>query len=405
MVKPNRKTRNSTLSKWQQRCIDPPRNKPWAKYYTDTVDTEEWRDLGVNARRVMDALICHHFRYAQKDNGNLEISYSGFERAGVSGRRYIWPALTELVDAGQLGIGQGIAKRRYGFLPNKYEITMYSGAPGISYIERSNRQWFFIPIDVLESPAWAKLSLNARRMLDRLLIENIRHGRKENGRLRVSYEQFEGLGIGSRLIAPTCRELTAAGLLAITKGRRIGHYQAPNLYRITFAGTTDAFPTWRPLYAATDGTDVPKISTTEAPPEPPTKPVINIRKEAPAMQLKKHFPVAKGEVALVYKGEAALVYKGEVIETPRIVYKGEVSKRLLVSSPGASGEAAPPAQSHQADRTAQILAYATAHRSWIEKFGLPTHDQLIWRTACISSPSMPTPMGISRRDPNGSFRA
>jgi hypothetical protein len=69
MVKPNAKTRNSRLNKIQQKWVDPPRDKQWAKIYIDEMDGEGWRSLSVNARRMYDALICQHYRYIQGSNG------------------------------------------------------------------------------------------------------------------------------------------------------------------------------------------------------------------------------------------------------------------------------------------------------------------------------------------------
>jgi hypothetical protein len=85
------------------------------------------------------------------------------------------------------------------------------------YVQSSNRAFAWVPIEVMESPAWCGLSINAKRVMDRLLIENWRHKGEGNGRLRMPYRQFVGHGIGRRLIAPVLRELAEAGLLAFTK--------------------------------------------------------------------------------------------------------------------------------------------------------------------------------------------
>jgi hypothetical protein len=54
--------------------------------------------------------------------------------------------------------------------------------------------WMAITRDFLESPAYRSLSVNARKCLDRLIIEHIGHGRTENGRLIVTHEQFKTYG-------------------------------------------------------------------------------------------------------------------------------------------------------------------------------------------------------------------
>jgi len=77
------------LSKIQQRWIAPPKDKPWVKIPIDVMDGERWHSLSVNDRRMLDALMCQHFRYFQRSNGDLEISFGGFLRAGITHRRYV----------------------------------------------------------------------------------------------------------------------------------------------------------------------------------------------------------------------------------------------------------------------------------------------------------------------------
>jgi hypothetical protein len=243
MVKPNRKTRDSRLSKIQQRWIAPPKTECWAKIPIDILDGERWRNLTVNERRVIDALICQHFRYFQRSNGELQISYQGFERAGVSNKRHLRAAHARLIANGTIVRKQGVATRPGIAPPYLYELTMYRKNDG--YIAAANRRFVWIPVAVMENTAWCGLSINARRIMDRLLIENARHKSEANGRLRVSYQQFEDCGIGARLISPALRELEQAGLLAITKGEQRGKFREPNLYRVTFYGTIDGPATWR----------------------------------------------------------------------------------------------------------------------------------------------------------------
>jgi hypothetical protein len=244
MVKPNRKTRDSRLNKIQQKWIAPPRGKQWARIFIDEMDGESWRSLSVNARRMYDALICQHFRYWQGSNGELQVSYSGFQRAGIPNRREVAAAKRELIAAGKIA-----CESRPNPDPNLkrpltvYELPTYRKSGG--FLQEANRAFVWIPVEVMESPAWCNLSINAKRVMDRLLIENRRHEGEGNGKLRVSYSQFVGHGIGRRLIAPALRELAEAGLLDISTEPRMGEYVGPNLYRITFIGTVDGPATWR----------------------------------------------------------------------------------------------------------------------------------------------------------------
>jgi hypothetical protein len=70
-----------------------------------------------------------------------------------------------------------------------------------------------------ESPAWKALSLNARRVLDRLEIEFGRHkGKPEaNGELIVTYADLVDYGISRRLVRPAINEAVALGFVRITR--------------------------------------------------------------------------------------------------------------------------------------------------------------------------------------------
>ena len=69
-----------------------------------------------------------------------------------------------------------------------------------------------LEMDLLTSPAWRGQSIYCRRLLDRLMIEHLRHAGTENGKLQVSYRQFDEAGIPMRFIKATLAELGARGL-------------------------------------------------------------------------------------------------------------------------------------------------------------------------------------------------
>jgi hypothetical protein len=96
--------------------------------------------------------------------------------------------------------------------------------------------WAPIPCELLQSPAWKALTLSARRVLDRILIEHMQHGGQENGKLAVTYDDFEAYGIHRHAIGPAIRECDALGLLRITRRGRAGNaeHRASHLFRLTF---------------------------------------------------------------------------------------------------------------------------------------------------------------------------
>ena len=90
--------------------------------------------------------------------------------------------------------------------------------------------------ELRESPAWRALPDNARRLLDRLELEHMLHGGAENGRLPVTYSDFEGAGLRRKSISLAIRQCVAFGFLEITRrgGRSISDIRPPSLYRLTY---------------------------------------------------------------------------------------------------------------------------------------------------------------------------
>jgi hypothetical protein len=89
---------------------------------------------------------------------------------------------------------------------------------------------------MIDSPAWQVLSLSARRVLDRIEIEHMRHGGAENGRLPVTYDDFVHYGIHRHAIAPAIRQCEALGFLEVTQRGQAGNaeFRSPNHFRLTY---------------------------------------------------------------------------------------------------------------------------------------------------------------------------
>ena len=108
--------------------------------------------------------------------------------------------------------------------------------------QRHNRidgQFAWQLIEMLRSPPWRTLSLSARRVLNRIEIELADHGGTDNGKLPVTYEDFEQYGIHRHQIAPAIRETVALGFLEVTEPGRAGNaeWRRPNLFRLTYRHT------------------------------------------------------------------------------------------------------------------------------------------------------------------------
>ena len=100
-------------------------------------------------------------------------------------------------------------------------------------------------IEMIKSPAWSVLSLSARRVLDRIEIEHADHGGNENGRLPVTYDDFERYGIHRHAIGPAIRETVALGFAEITERGRAGNaeFRSPHKFRLTYFRVGRAPPT------------------------------------------------------------------------------------------------------------------------------------------------------------------
>jgi hypothetical protein len=87
------------------------------------------------------------------------------------------------------------------------------------------------------------LPINARRVFDRVLVEHIAPRSKENGRLKVTWLNFEEYGFSRRVIGISIDQVVVIGLIAVERpGKAAGPDDAgePAQYRITCLPTATA---------------------------------------------------------------------------------------------------------------------------------------------------------------------
>jgi hypothetical protein len=93
------------------------------------------------------------------------------------------------------------------------------------------------------------LSLSALRVLARIEVEYCTHGGNDNGRLPVTYDQFEAYGIHRHSISPAFREVEILGFMEVTERGSAGNreFRKPNVFRLTYLPVGRAEPTheWR----------------------------------------------------------------------------------------------------------------------------------------------------------------
>lgn len=96
--------------------------------------------------------------------------------------------------------------------------------------------WIWLTEEMIFCPAYGSLSTNAHRALWRIVGEYLRKGRRENGRLVVTHEDFQAYGVTGRLIADAIDELIYKGFLRVQRGKSGDGTPHPNLYCLTFYG-------------------------------------------------------------------------------------------------------------------------------------------------------------------------
>lgn len=127
--------------------------------------------------------------------------------------------------------------------------------PASSRVRRANRPpedqpWVWITREMMESPAWRAMSENARRLLDRIMLEHMAHAGTENGALTVTYDDFVATGIRRNSIAPTIAECVVLGWITHHRGARAhgegrGHAQRFGLSWLPTADGEPAVQGWR----------------------------------------------------------------------------------------------------------------------------------------------------------------
>ncbi len=124
------------------------------------------------------------------------------------------------------------SKRNKGFMPGQGPGNgrrFGNGPP-------ADEGWIWFTREMLASPAWRGLTLNARRVIDRILIEHMSHAGTENGNLVVTFDDFAVFGVRRQSIHEAIEVAKALGWIAVTRkgGRSIGGIKRPSVYRLTF---------------------------------------------------------------------------------------------------------------------------------------------------------------------------
>ncbi len=102
--------------------------------------------------------------------------------------------------------------------------------------------WTWMTRELLCSPAWRSMSVNAHRLVDFLLVEHCNHAGKHNGHLKATYDQLVEWGLSRRLIRDAVEESEFLGLLKFERGGRWAMTNMPSVYKLTFFPDAEGAP-------------------------------------------------------------------------------------------------------------------------------------------------------------------
>jgi hypothetical protein len=105
--------------------------------------------------------------------------------------------------------------------------------------------WIWLTADMLESVVWRSMSLNARKIVDRLIVEHLAHAGTENGNLITTYSDFQQFGLRRRSsIAPAIIEAETLGIIDVVErgGSAYAEFRNPSRYALAWLDRKDGTP-------------------------------------------------------------------------------------------------------------------------------------------------------------------
>jgi hypothetical protein len=69
--------------KLREKRNHPPEGEPWVWLTREMIESDAWRTASIQVRQVVDRVMLEHMAHAGTENGNLAVTWSDFEKAGV----------------------------------------------------------------------------------------------------------------------------------------------------------------------------------------------------------------------------------------------------------------------------------------------------------------------------------
>jgi len=217
-------------------------------------------------------------------------------------------------------------------------------AEGVETALAAHQPFIMLPLALLASDAWRSLGLNAKRFIEFLMVEHMRHGGRANGRLLAPWRQLKEFGIGDHFIADAIEECKRAGLIECRRG--IG--RQPSIYSLT----------WLPLSDGSEPSNRWRAYHEE---------IIDKSGVAPAKQQSLHVPAKQQAVTVETAGTKPVAPAKQQAQRPILLPAKQqaLSRKLLTTAkpkgygeragygdaPTKSPSDAPPAASEMADQS------------------------------------------------------
>jgi hypothetical protein len=136
--------------------------------------------------------------------------------------------------------------------PSNKQIYKYKGrghSPEISIRRERNKipsgePFIWLTLEMLQSPAWRALPPAAKGVIERVIVEHLEHAGKDNGRLPVTYVDFEAHGVPRRAIKFGIEVAVALGFIDVAeKGcSGAGDTRRAARYALTWVDRHDGAP-------------------------------------------------------------------------------------------------------------------------------------------------------------------
>ncbi len=94
--------------------------------------------------------------------------------------------------------------------------------------------WIWLTRELVSNPVWRSRGINCVRLIDFLMVENMNHAGRENGRLKATYDQLVAWGIPRSEIHNAIEEAEFLGLIRYERGGRWAGTNRPSTYRLTY---------------------------------------------------------------------------------------------------------------------------------------------------------------------------